>query len=121
MPAASDTAKVAIAAFKNFEKTGTGQEDIRDAYRALGYIRDKENSNYLSSEKLENSKWCRIHKTFTLDKNFFNRSDNKIDTNEDGILDKEVVTPLEECKYLSVYFFMKNEGKVKIKKPKLEM
>ena len=46
---------------------------------------------------------------------------NKIDKNGDGILDKEVITPLEECKYLSVYFFIKNEGKVKIKKPKLEM
>ena len=105
-----------LASFKDFNST------TRDAFGVIGYISgNKENSDYLSSEELENSKWCKIYKIFTLDDSFFNRSDNKIDTDGDNSADTEIITPLEECNYLSVYFFMKNKGKIKIKKPKLEM
>ena len=105
--------------------TDTLEYDGRDAYNSIGSIRDtEEKSSMIFMDPLVPGNWCRVYQTFTLSSDFLNRSDRFVDKNNDKIHntpDEDTPSLPETWKYLEVRFYLKNNGKFRIKQPKLEI
>lgn len=87
----------------------------RERYGAIFTMRADGTSAYgIKLEKpLESNVWTKVYYTFTIP--------TEDSSSKFGDTDLETILSWKECKYMSIYFYISQDGKLQIKKPKLEM
>lgn len=87
----------------------SGISTARNCYKIFGTLNQTNVGSMNTKETWATNKWIKIYKIFELE---------ELDSTDNNTL---VPTPLENCRYFNILFYLNNNGNVQIKQPKLEL